>query len=173
MELLRVVDSNGNDTDEVLERNEVHDYGKLHNEVTIYIINNNRKVLLQKRSKNRRFCPNKLGVIAGHVMYNENALMCAIREAKEEVGLDLNRDTIHFLDSKYLVKEVNNNHFMYPFYVIVNKKEEDFVIQREELDYVKWYKIDDVIDMINNDDKSLVFKKDEIRLFEKLKEIIK
>ena len=38
MELLRVVDNNGNDTNEILEREELHNRGKLHNEVTIYII---------------------------------------------------------------------------------------------------------------------------------------
>ena len=62
MELLRVVDNNGNDTNQILEREELHNRGKLHNEVTIYIINNKKEVLLQRRSKNRRFCPNMLGV---------------------------------------------------------------------------------------------------------------
>ena len=85
MELLRVVDNNGNDTNEILEREELHNRGKLHNEVTIYIINNKKEVLLQRRSKNRRFCPNMLGVIAGHVSYNETPLVCAGREIKEEV----------------------------------------------------------------------------------------
>ena len=55
LELLRVVDNNGNDTNEILEREELHNRGKLHNEVTIYIINNKKEVLLQRRSKNRRF----------------------------------------------------------------------------------------------------------------------
>ena len=40
LELLRVVDNNGNDTNEILEREELHNGSKLHNEVTIYIINN-------------------------------------------------------------------------------------------------------------------------------------
>ena len=39
MELLRVVDKLGNDTNEIIEREELHNRGKLHNEVTIYIIN--------------------------------------------------------------------------------------------------------------------------------------
>ena len=52
LELLRVVDNNGNDTNEILEREELHNRGKLHNEVTIYIINNKKEVLLQRRSKN-------------------------------------------------------------------------------------------------------------------------
>ena len=44
LELLRVVDNNGNDTNEILEREELHNRGKLHNEVTIYIINNKKAI---------------------------------------------------------------------------------------------------------------------------------
>ncbi len=98
LELLRVVDNNGNDTNEILEREELHNRGKLHNEVTIYIINNKKKeVLLQRRSKNRRFCPNMLGVIAGHVSYNETPLVCAGREIIEEVGVRINKKIIFIL----------------------------------------------------------------------------
>lgn len=172
MELIRVVDEDGNDTDEVLEREDVHDLSKLHNEVTIYIINKKGEVLLQRRSKNRRFCPNMLGVIAGHVGYLEDPLSCARREVKEEVGLIVNKDEIHALSSKYFVLEKENNHFMYPYYIITDLEEDDFIIQKEEVSYVKWYDIDDVINLINDGDKELVFKKDEINLFKMLKDIV-
>lgn len=171
LELLRVIDNNGNNTNEILEREELHNRSKLHNEVTIYIINNKKEVLLQRRSKTRRFCPNMLGVIAGHVGYNENPTSCAVREVKEEVGLNINKNNIYPLSDKYLVKERFNNHFMYPFYTICNKEEKDFKVQKEELSYVKWYSIDKVINMIKEDNKEIVFKKEEIEFFEKLKNI--
>ena len=171
LELLRVVDNNGNDTNEILEREELHNRGKLHNEVTIYIINNKKEVLLQRRSKNRRFCPNMLGVIAGHVGYNEIPLICAGREVKEEVGVRINKNNIHPLYDRYLVKERFNNHFMYPFYAVCNKEASEFKVQKEELSYVKWYSIDKVIEMIKEGNKELVFKKEEIPIFEKLKNI--
>lgn len=171
MELLRVVDSSGNDTNEIIEREELHNRGKLHNEVTIYVINNKKQILLQRRSKNRRFCPNMLGVIAGHVEYNEVPIECAIRELKEEIGIKVNKTNIYNLYDRYLVKEKFNNHFMYSFYTICDKKEEDFKIQKEELSYVKWYDLDDVIEMTKNNNKEVVFKKNEIEIFEKLKNI--
>ena len=171
LELLRVVDKNGNNTNEILEREELHNRNKLHNEVTIYIINDKEEVLLQRRSKTRRFCPNMLGVIAGHVSYNESPLESAIRETKEEVGLKVNKNNIYPLYDRYLVKEKFNNHFMYPFYTICNLKEEEFKVQKKELSYVKWYKIEDIINMIENNNKEVVFKKEEIDIFEKLKNI--
>lgn len=172
MELIRVVDEDGNDTDEVLEREDVHDLSKLHNEVTIYIINKKGEVLLQRRSKNRRFCPNMLGVIAGHVGYLEDPLSCAKRELEEEVGLVVDKNEVHVLCNKYLVLEDENNHFMYPYYVITDLEEDDFIIQKEEVSYVKWHNIDDVINLIEVGDKELVFKKEEIYLFRMLKDIV-
>ncbi len=171
MELLRVVDNNGYNTNEILEREHLHNSNKIHNEVTIYIINNKKEVLIQRRSSNRRFCPNKLGVIAGHTLYNENPLDSAIREVYEEVGLKLRKEDIHRLSSKYYVEEEYNNHYMYPYYVLSNLKEEDFTIEKEELKYVKWYNIDTIIDMIKNNNKEIVFKKEEIALFMLLKNI--
>ena len=47
MELLRVVDKLGNDTNEIIEREELHNRGKLHNEVTIYIINDKGEVRIE------------------------------------------------------------------------------------------------------------------------------
>ena len=133
MELLRVVDTKGNNTNEILEREELHNQNKLHNEVTIYIINSKREVLLLRRK--------------------------------------VKKEDIHKLSDRYLVKEEYNNHFMYPYYIVLDKDEKDFKIQKEELSSVKWYKIEEVIKMINDNSKELVFKKEEIPLFNKLKNI--
>lgn len=62
---------------------------------------------------------------------------------------------------------------MYPYYVICNKKAEDFTIQKEELSFVRWYKIEEVIRLIEVGSKEIVFKKYEIRLFKKLLEVTK
>mgnify|MGYP000131759035 CR=1 FL=1 len=126
---INVFSANEVSQNEIIEREELHNRGKLHNEVTIYIVNDKGEVLLQRRSKNRRFCPNKLGVIAGHQSYREDILTCAVRETKEEVGLKIKKDDLHPLCDKYLVEEKYNNHYMYPYYVICNQKAEDFTIQ--------------------------------------------
>ena len=60
---------------------------------------------------------------------------------------------------------------MSPFYTICNLKEEEFKVHKKELSYVKWYKIEDIINMIENNNKEVVFKKEEIDIFEKLKNI--
>ena len=59
MELLDIVDENGKLTGEVMEREKVHDLNLLHWEIAVFIVNKNNQVLLQKRSPNKRFNPNK------------------------------------------------------------------------------------------------------------------
>lgn len=59
MELIDIVDENGNFTGQVMDKEEAHDKNLLHNEVAVFIINDNKQVLLQKRSANKRFNPNK------------------------------------------------------------------------------------------------------------------
>ena len=61
---------------------------------------------------------------------------------------------------------------MYPYYVITDLKEDDFNIQKEEVSYVEWHNIDDVIKLINDSNDDFVFKKEEIYLFRMLKDIV-
>lgn len=65
----------------------------------------------------------------------------------------------------------SNSHITYFYYVKSNLNENDFIIQKEELSKVKWFDIDAVIDMIKSKDDSVVFKKERLCLFEKLKNI--
>lgn len=59
MELIEIVDRNGNFTGQIIDKEEAHDKNLLHNEIAVFIINDKNQVLLQKRSANKRFDPNK------------------------------------------------------------------------------------------------------------------
>ena len=50
MELIDIVDKNGDFTGEVIEKEVAHDRNLLHNEIACFIINSNNEILLQKRS---------------------------------------------------------------------------------------------------------------------------
>lgn len=52
MELIRIVDINGEFTGEMLDRKIVHDINLLHNETSVLIINDKKQVLLQKKKCN-------------------------------------------------------------------------------------------------------------------------
>lgn len=173
MELIEIVDKEGNFTGEVIDKDEAHDKNLLHNEVAVFVINDDNQILLQKRSANKRYNPNKWALCAGHVDAYESLEDAAIREIKEEIGIDVQKEDLHSYGEKELTLRDSNSHITYFYYTKSNRKEEEFTIQFEELSEVKWFDIDEVINMINNGDNTTVFTKERLHLFEGLKEIKK
>ncbi len=171
MELVKIVDKNGNFTGQIMDKDEAHDKNLLHNEVGLFLINDKGQVLLQKRSSNKRFDPNKWALCAGHVEANESLEDAMIREAREEIGIDIPKDDLHRFGEKDVLIRKTNSHITYFYYIKTNKLESEFTIQEEELSEVKWFYIDEVIDMINRKDTSIVFGGNRLKLFEQLKNI--
>lgn len=171
MELIQIVDEKGNFTGEVMDKEEAHDKNLLHNEVAVFIINNQNQILLQRRSANKRFNPNKWALCAGHVDAYESLEDAAIREIKEEIGIDVTKNDLHKYGEKVLSLKESNSHITYFYYIKTNKKENEFKIQVEELSEVRWFDIDKVIDKIINNDNSIVFTEKRLNLLKGLKEL--
>jgi len=171
MELIQIVDENGNFNGQIIDKEEAHNKNLLHNEVAVFIINDKKQVLLQKRSANKRFNPNKWALCAGHVDAYESLEDAILREIKEEVGLDILKDDLHQFGEREFTIIDSNSHITYFYYIKSNLNEKDFIIQKEELSEVKWFDIDDVIDMIKKNDSSIVFDEKRLKLFEQLRNI--
>ena len=159
MELIEIVDKQGDFTGEIIEKEEAHDKNLLHNEISVFIINNNKQILLQKRAASKRFGANKWGLCSGHVDAGETLENAALREMKEEVGLDVSKEDLHSLGEKLFIIGNTNSHITYHFYTKTNKEETEFIIQKEELSQVKWFDIDVIINMINLSVKKVYMKK--------------
>lgn len=82
-----------------ISRTQAHDGTKLlHPVIHIHIFNNERKLLLQKRSPNKEIQPGKWDTaVGGHISYGETVEKAVERETKEELGLKN-------LEYKYLTK---------------------------------------------------------------------
>ena len=171
MELLDIVDEQGNFTGQVMEREKAHDLNLLHWEIAVFFVNDNKELLLQKRSPNKRFSPNKWGLCAGHVDSGETPEKTALREIKEELGIKLSPGDLRILEEREVLKLESNSRLTRMYYVIYNGN--DFTIQTEELSEVKWFNIDEVIDRIKNNDESITLKSNRLYLLERLKTILK
>ena len=123
MEYLDIVDEYGNKTGEILDRETAHDLNKLHWEVTVYVVNKNGQLLLEKRSASKRYSPNKWAPCAGHVMSGEEVDVAACRELKEELGLDLPTADLVMMENGLLRRQETNSRIARYFYVICNEGE--------------------------------------------------
>ncbi|MCI8411236.1 MAG: NUDIX domain-containing protein [Clostridia bacterium] len=63
--------------------------------VQVILFNKNNEVLLLKRNSTG-FSDGLYGFIGGHVEKNEMVINAAIRETKEEIGIDINREDLVF-----------------------------------------------------------------------------
>ena len=69
-------------------KSEAHKNGWLHPTVHIWFYTENGKILIQKRAKNKGSFPDLWDVsVAGHIGSGEEAIIAAIREIEEEIGL--------------------------------------------------------------------------------------
>ena len=141
MELIEIADEKGNFTGTIIDKDEAHNSNLFYWAVGIFLINNKKQVLLQKRGANKKIKPNMWAMCAGHVKANEEIEIAAIRELNEEIGLNVSINDLHLLESMEVQKMDKNSHLTRFYYVLCNKNE------------------------------SIVFKDDRIHLFEKLKEI--
>ena len=91
MELLDIVDENGEPTGKTVERETAHREGIRHRTSHVWILrkkDGKTQVLLQKRSKNKDSYPGCYDISsAGHIPAGESFVGSALRELREELGV--------------------------------------------------------------------------------------
>lgn len=153
-ELFDVLDEKGNYTGRIETRSKCHSEGLYHKAVAVFIINSKGQVLLQKRSKTKRMWPDMWDITAGgHVLSGEFGFQTIIRELKEELGIELEKNDLTFIGgtiSNNIKGDIKNNHFNE--YYIANKDldETKVKLQEEEVSEVKWIDKDEIIERIKN-----------------------
>ena len=88
MEYIDIFDENNHPTGIVKEKKQAHEDGDFNRTAHIWIINNKKELLLQKRSSSKKTHPNCWDISgAGHIRAGETVIEGAIRELKEELGV--------------------------------------------------------------------------------------
>lgn len=141
----------------------------MHKEVIVFVLNDNNEVLLQKRSANKKHFPNKWTVLSGHVEdFDDSFEMAAVRELKEEIGLNADITDLKYLTENEVMKDDNSKHITKYYSIISNKKENEYTIQAEELSEVKWYSCNDFVNMMENNDEMIVFSPKILEVFKSM-----
>ena len=112
-EMLDVVDENGVPTGAVKARAFVHRDGDWHRTVHVWLSNGRGDVLFQKRAATKESYPDKWDVsAAGHVESGESSIDAAIKELREELGVDALARDLRPLFSQKNVSVQNQGKFV-------------------------------------------------------------
>ena len=137
--------------------------GLWHKAVVVFIISNdNNKVLLQQRSSTKKLWPNLWDITAGgHVLSGELGYQSVIRETKEEIGIELDKNDLEFIGattSEDVKGDIINRHFNEYFVAHSDVNLNDIVLQEEEVQDINWFDKDEIIEKINNNYENLTDK---------------
>lgn len=162
-EYFDIINANGQYLNKVATREECHKKGFWHKASVVFIISNdNKRVLLQQRSANKKLWPNLWDITAGgHVSSGELGYQAVIRETKEEIGIDINKESLEFIGvttSENIKGDRIDRHFNEYFIVHCDIDLNDITLQEEEVQDIKWFDKEEIIRRINNNYEGLTRK---------------
>lgn len=155
--LLKILDENGNITDLEATKKEVHEKHLWHQEVALFIINNEGKILLQKRSKRVHYNNGKWGMIANHVGVEQPLVDALIQKSEEEIGYKLNPNDIRYL-TVLKRDEEREKRFTYFYYIKTDIKESEIKLNKYLATAIKWFDFAELKEKMLSDSDDVVFK---------------
>ena len=108
--------------------------------VEIPIINFKDQILLAQRSETKKRNPLKWETTQGSVKSGENSKEAAIRELREELGINISKDELHYLETE---KDVDEHIFKDMFYVRKNIDMKEICFSDGEVKDAKWVDINE------------------------------
>ena len=141
-----------NNKDEVVgkaNRKEVHKKGLLHREAYLFIFNKKCEILLTMAADTNLWdCS-----VAGHFLFYESYKEGIIREANEELGINLREEELE-LTNIFRHQEIKpnqiNNRFIGIYITNLNLNTTDLSINKEEISGVKYFNLKELQDAITH-----------------------
>ena len=177
IEYIDVLDKNGNKTGEVRSKADIHKEGLWHQTVHIWLLNSKGEILLQRRAKNKVDFPDVWDIsVGGHIPSGEEPIDAAVREVKEEIGLDISPESLKFIGR--VTQEHIQNNGMYlnnefvNIYLLIKTDIDDInklQLQKEEVQELRWIPMQELKQWVDQNRPDLYPHENEYKLiFEKL-----
>lgn len=156
MEYVDIVDEDNNLLGFTATRNEAHEKNLWHRHASGWIMNKKGDILLQQRAFTKKKNPGKWAKTGGHVDAGEEPIDAFKREVFEEIGLKLDDKDIINLEI-FKSSKPSEHFFSHGYLFITDKKEDEFTLQKEEVNQVKYFTIEELEELKRKDDKNYTF----------------
>jgi len=115
----------------------------------LWVKNSRGDILLARRSYNKRLDPGKWGpATAGTLEPDETYESNILKEAKEEIGLDLSKHNFEKLNKTRRIGE--QNYFCQWFKIVLDWDIDDFKIDEREVHEIKWFTKEEALNELKN-----------------------
>ena len=165
MEYLDIVDETGQPTGQTVSRSEAHREGIRHRTAHVWIVRpapdrtpdgERFEVLLQKRSDEKDSFPGLYDTSsAGHIPAGDEPIVSALRELKEELGVDAVPEDLTFAgtfrvryEAKFHGQPFRDNEITNVYVFSRPVDAERLVLQESEVSEVRWFGLEQVRDEI-------------------------
>ena len=160
MEYFDVVDENGRPTGETVSRAEAHEKGILHRTAHVWVIRRTEgswDVLLQKRSEEKDSFPGLYDTSsAGHIPAGDEPLDSALRELREELGIEALPEQLRCAGSfriryeeEFHGKPFRDNEVTRVYVYSEPVEPEKLRLQEDEVTEVRWFDMEEVWEEIH------------------------
>jgi len=141
--MLDVLNNDGSISGKIASREEVHRKGLHHRTVHIWVLNSKGELLLQKRSAQKEVFPGLWDIsCAGHLSTGDSSISGALRELKEELGLDVRETELRFLftvpGNYFNGHNIVENETTDVYLLEKPVSSEEIIFNKEEIDQIKF-----------------------------------
>ena len=151
-EIIGIFDENDNyirkDTRKNMRKNNL-----IHRCTDIVVINHKNEILVQTRSLKKEYCPGYLEpVVGGVVSDGEEPDLCAEREIKEEIGIDINKikEKLKFINKYYFEEDISKC-WSYCYLLKLNEEEiKNIKFLDHEISSIQWITKDKLMNMLDD-----------------------
>ncbi len=141
-----ILDENGQPTGKVMCRGDnCLKTGEYHLVVHIWVLSSDGRFLIQKRSQEKKLMPGEWAATGGAAIMGETPYEAAHRELKEELGIDSTPTTL-----KKIARLKRRSSLLDIWAITVDLPAERFVLQKSEVDCVRWITADGLRQMIRD-----------------------
>lgn len=159
-ELLDIVDEDGLPTGKTVDRETAHRDGVRHRTSHVWLVRlgpyGEMQVLVQKRAAGKDAFPGCWDISsAGHIPAGEDWTTSALRELKEELGVEARPEDLKWLgnrrvehDGSFHGKPFHNRQVSAVFVLQLDKPAGEFKIQESEIESVEWTDLNDCIEVV-------------------------
>ncbi len=118
------------------------------------LVDGTAEVALQKRAMIKKRWPGMYSTSAGgHINLGETPVLAAVRETREEIGIQLEEGKLHFIGAFRVAHEPQNIRFVFDYQV---QGDVGFRFDDGEVDSMKWISLDELEVQLADPDSSMV-----------------